>query len=208
MATNIQVQLASRPTGWVTEANFKIAETPIPEPKPGQILVRNLWLSLDPYMRGRMSDAKSYSKPVEIGEVMVGGTVSEVLQSSHPKFKVGDFVVGSLGWQLYAASWGDGLTVIDPSKVPLSAYLGVCGMPGATAWTGRRQGRALEVAHLPELTQPRLGLASIAVREGGQLCGGCGFGSVEDPQHRAIADSQVTGIAPERRAGGAEAVGH
>jgi NADPH-dependent curcumin reductase len=136
MATNTQVQLASRPTGWVTEANFKIVESPIPEPKPGQVLLKNLWLSLDPYMRGRMSDAKSYSKPVDIGEVMVGGTVSEVVQSSNPKFKVGDFVVGSMGWQLYAASFGDGLTVVDPSRVPLSAYLGVCGMPGATAWTG------------------------------------------------------------------------
>jgi NADPH-dependent curcumin reductase len=136
MATNTQVQLASRPTGWVTEANFKIVDCPIPEPKPGQILLKNLWLSLDPYMRGRMSDAKSYSKPVEIGEVMVGGTVSEVVESSNPKFKVGDFVVGSMGWQLYAASYGDGLTVVHPSHVPLSAYLGVCGMPGATAWTG------------------------------------------------------------------------
>jgi NADPH-dependent curcumin reductase len=136
MATNIQVQLASRPTGWVEESNFRIVETAVPKPGPGQLLVKNLWLSLDPYMRGRMSDAKSYATPVQIGEVMVGGAVGEVLESSNPKFKPGDQVVGPLGWQLYAVSGGEGLVKIVPKLVPPSYYLGVTGMPGATAWVG------------------------------------------------------------------------
>jgi NADPH-dependent curcumin reductase CurA len=136
MAANLQVQLASRPIGWVEESNFRIVESPVPKPGPGQLLVKNLWLSLDPYMRGRMSDAKSYATPVQIGEVMVGGVVGEVAESNHPKFKAGDHVVGPLGWQLYAVSNGDGLAKVDPKLVPLSYYLGVAGMPGATAWVG------------------------------------------------------------------------
>jgi len=136
MATNLQVQLASRPSGWVEASNFRIVESDVPRPGPGQLLVKNLWLSLDPYMRGRMSDAKSYATPVQIGEVMVGGVVGEVLESNHPKFKPGDYVVGPLGWQLYAVSSGEGLVKVDPKLVPLSYYLGVAGMPGATAWVG------------------------------------------------------------------------
>jgi NADPH-dependent curcumin reductase CurA len=136
MAKNLQVQLASRPTGWVEESNFRIVESDVPRPGPGQLLVKNLWLSLDPYMRGRMSDAKSYATPVQIGEVMVGGVVGEVFESNHPKFKPGDYVVGPLGWQLYAVSTGEGLLKVDPKPVPLSYYLGVAGMPGATAWVG------------------------------------------------------------------------
>jgi len=136
MATNIQVQLASRPSGWVEESNFRIVEAPVPKPGAGQLLVKNLWLSLDPYMRGRMSDAKSYATPVQIGEVMVGGVVGEVMESSNSKFKTGDHVVGPLGWQLYAVTSGEGLVKIDPKLVPLSYYLGVAGMPGATAWVG------------------------------------------------------------------------
>ena len=136
MAKNVQVLLASRPTGPVEEANFSVVETDIPKPGGGEVLVRNLWLSLDPYMRGRMNAVKSYARYVEIGEVMTGGTVGEVIESGNPRFKVGDHVVGSLGWQLYATSNGEGLTVVDPKLVPLSAWLGVCGMPGATAWIG------------------------------------------------------------------------
>jgi len=136
MPTNMQVLLASRPTGWVQESNFNIVETPVPEPGPGQILVRNDWLSLDPYMRSRMNDVKSYVPPVQIGEVMVGGTVGEVLESNHPKFKPGDCVVGRVGWQLYGLADAEGLIKVDPKLVPLSAYLGVAGMPGATAWIG------------------------------------------------------------------------
>ena len=136
MSTNMQVLLASRPTGWVEEGNFKITESPLPKPGSGQVLVKIRWLSLDPYMRGRMSAAKSYAKSVEIGEVMTGGTVGEVVESNLEKFKRGDYVVGSLGWQQYAVSDGDGLTKVDPNLVPLSCYLGCVGMPGATAWIG------------------------------------------------------------------------
>lgn len=136
MATNIQVLLASRPTGWVEESNFNIIEKQGPKPGPGELLVRNHWLSLDPYMRGRMNEGKSYAAPVEIGQVMVGGAVGEVLESANPRFKPGEFVVGSLGWQLYSLSTGDGLMKVDPKLVPLSCYLGVAGMPGATAWVG------------------------------------------------------------------------
>lgn len=133
---NLQIVLASRPTGWVEEANFRLQEAPVPEPGEGQVLVRNRWLSLDPYMRGRMSDAKSYAKPVEIGEVMVGGTAGEVVASRHPGFAPGDAVTGALGWQLYGLADGRLLQKVDARTIPLSAYLGPVGMPGVTAWVG------------------------------------------------------------------------
>ncbi len=133
---NLQIVLASRPTGWVEEANFRLQETEVPEPGDGQVLVRNRWLSLDPYMRGRMSDAKSYAKPVEIGEVMVGGTAGEVVASRHPGFAPGDAVTGSLGWQRYGVADGRALLKVDTREIPLSAYLGPVGMPGVTAWVG------------------------------------------------------------------------
>jgi NADPH-dependent curcumin reductase CurA len=136
MAKNTQVLLASRPTGAVEESNFKVVETDMPKPGGGEILVKNYWLSLDPYMRGRMNAVKSYTRYVEIGEVMTGGTVGKVVESNNPKFKVGDHVVGSLGWQNFATSNGEGLAVIDVNIVPPAAYLGVCGMPGVTAWIG------------------------------------------------------------------------
>ncbi|MBL8533741.1 MAG: NADP-dependent oxidoreductase [Betaproteobacteria bacterium] len=136
MSKNMQVLLASRPKAAVTEANFQIVERELPVPGPGEILVRNHWLSLDPYMRGRMNASKSYAAAVEIGDVMTGGTVGEVLESNHPRVKAGDFVVGNTGWQLYAAVAGESVTRVDPQLVPLSAYLGVVGMPGATAWIG------------------------------------------------------------------------
>ena len=130
------VLLASRPTGWVTEENFKIVNTPVPKPGEGQILVRNHYLSLDPYMRGRMNDVKSYAAKQEIDQVMVGGTVGEVIESKNPKFKVGDIVAGPYGWQQYGCSDGSGVNKVDASRVPMSAYLGVVGMPGVTAWVG------------------------------------------------------------------------
>lgn len=134
--TNKQILLASRPTGWVEEANFKLVETPVPQIADGQVLVRNHFLSLDPYMRGRMNDAKSYAAPVNLGDVMVGGTAGEVVESKNPKFKVGDKVVGYLGWQLYGVSDGAMLMKVDDRLIPLSAYLGSVGMPGVTAWYG------------------------------------------------------------------------
>ena len=136
MSTNLQVLLASRPAGAVTEDNFRLVESPMPVPAGGQLLVRNDWLSLDPYMRGRMSDAKSYAKSVDIGEVMVGGTAGEVIASHNAQFKPGDKVVGALGWQQFGLSDGTGLMKIDHPVAPLSAYLGVLGMPGITAWIG------------------------------------------------------------------------
>ncbi len=133
---NLQVQLARRPTGWVEVADLRLHSAPIPEPADGEVLVRNLWLSLDPYMRGRMSDAKSYAEPVALGAVMVGGTAGEVLRSRHPDFRPGDKVVGMLGWQLYGCAPGKALAKVDASRVPLQAYLGTLGMPGVTAWYG------------------------------------------------------------------------
>ena len=133
---NRRVLLASRPKGWVSEANFTIEEVPVPAPADGQVLVKNLWLSLDPYMRGRMNEGKSYAARQELGEVMIGGTVGEVVESRNPKFAKGDKVLGMLGWQQYGLSDGKGLNKVDASRVPLSAYLGVLGMPGVTAWVG------------------------------------------------------------------------
>jgi NADPH-dependent curcumin reductase CurA len=133
---NKRVLLASRPAGWVSEDNFRIDSAPVPQPREGEVLVRNLWLSLDPYMRGRMNEGKSYAARQEIGEVMVGGTVGEVLESKNPKFAKGDQVLGMFGWQQYGLSDGKGLNKVDASRVPLPAYLGVLGMPGVTAWVG------------------------------------------------------------------------
>jgi NADPH-dependent curcumin reductase len=117
---NTQILLASRPDGWPTEANFRINEAPIPEPKDGEFLVRVQWLSLDPYMRGRMNDTKSYAAKAEIGEVMIGGAIGEVVTSKNATFHVGDFLVGSFGWQEYAVSRGAGTLKVDPKRVPLS----------------------------------------------------------------------------------------
>ncbi len=120
----------------MSEANFRIETVPVPAPKDGEVLVKNLWLSLDPYMRGRMNDVKSYAAKQELDQVMVGGTAGEVIESKNPRFKPGDKVVGAFGWQQYGCSDGKGLNKVDDSRVPLSAYLGVLGMPGVTAWVG------------------------------------------------------------------------
>ncbi|HXJ54891.1 MAG TPA: NADP-dependent oxidoreductase [Burkholderiales bacterium] len=144
MIRNRRVLLASRPSGWVTEADFRIEEAPLPEPAQGEVLVRNLWLSLDPYMRGRMSDAKSYVKGVELGEVMVGQTAGEVVESRHSTLRVGDKVLTQLGWQLYGTT--KEAMRVDERRAPLSAYLGVLGMPGMTAYFG-----------LKEIGQPKAG---------------------------------------------------
>ena len=120
----------------MSPANFRIVETPVPAPGPGEVLVRHTFLSLDPYMRGRLSDAKSYAKPQELGAVMGGGTVGVVEASNNPRFKTGDAVVGMGGWQRYAVSDGAMLRVVDAKAVPIQAYLGSLGMPGVTAWYG------------------------------------------------------------------------
>jgi len=136
MPTNTQILLDHRPTDKVSPANFRIVETPVPAPGPGQVLVRHSFLSLDPYMRGRLSDAKSYAKPQEIGAVMGGGTVGIVEASSNPRFKAGDAVVGMGGWQRYSVSDGGSLRMVDAKTIPIQAYLGPVGMPGVTAWYG------------------------------------------------------------------------
>lgn len=136
---NQQILLASRPAGLPTPENFRIVQTPVPEPADGQLLLEILYLSLDPYMRGRMDDAKSYAKPVDIGGVMEGGTVARVLASKHPDYTTGDIVLSHSGWQRYALSDGENLRKLDPALAPISTALGVLGMPGFTAWAGLLQ---------------------------------------------------------------------
>ena len=133
---NRQVRLKSRPTGEPTTANFELADAPIPEAKDGEVLRRTIYLSLDPYMRGRMSDAKSYATPVKLGEVMGAHTVSQVIESKNPAFAKGDFVTGYDGWQSYGVSSGKELRKLDPKAVPISTAIGVLGMPGMTAFVG------------------------------------------------------------------------
>ena len=136
-AMNRQVLLANRPQGAVTEDNFRIVDAPIGEPGEGEVLVRNEWLSLDPYMRGRMNDVKSYVPPVQIGEVMVGQTVGEVVASRDPRFAPGDKVLAPSAGRLYGVAQGRATcTKIDARRAPASCYLGVLGMPGITAWFG------------------------------------------------------------------------
>lgn len=134
--TNRRILLNARPRGAPTAADFRIESGPVPQPGPGQVLLRTEFLSLDPYMRGRMSDAPSYAAPVAIGDVMVGGTVSRVEMSLHDKFKVGDRVLGYAGWQDYALSDGKGLTPLLPDELHPSRALGVLGMPGFTGYMG------------------------------------------------------------------------
>jgi NADPH-dependent curcumin reductase CurA len=133
---NKRVLLAARPAGAPKESDFRFDETELAEPKDGELVVKNLYLSLDPYMRGRMNDTKSYAASVDLGAVMIGGTVGEVLSSKNDRYKPGDLVVGVGGWQTHYVSSGAGLMKVDASRVPASAYLGTVGMPGVTAWIG------------------------------------------------------------------------
>jgi NADPH-dependent curcumin reductase len=134
MTLNKGFKLSSRPQGSASEDNFKYFETEMAEPQPGQVLIRNLWLSLDPYMRFRMDEGRSYTTPQGLEEVMVGATVGEVLASKNSNFKIGEKIVArNGGWQLYFMSDGDGLRKIAETQMPLQAYLG---MPGVTAWIG------------------------------------------------------------------------
>jgi NADPH-dependent curcumin reductase CurA len=135
-SVNRQILLKSRPEGAPGLDNFQLTEGPIPEPGEGEVLTRTLYLSLDPYMRGRMSAAKSYAKPAAVGQPMVGGTVGEIVQSRNPSYAVGDVVLGYGGWQDYALSSGAGLRKLDPAAAPVSTALGVLGMPGMTAYVG------------------------------------------------------------------------
>jgi NADPH-dependent curcumin reductase CurA len=172
---NRRVVLASRPSGPVSEANFRIEEAPLPQPAEGEVLVKNLWLSLDPYMRGRMRDAKSYVKGVDLGEVMVGQTVGEVIESRHPGLKRGDKVLTQLGWQLYGATRE--AAKVDEARAPLTYYLGILGMPGMTAYFG-----------LKEIGQPKPGETVVVSAASGAV------GSVVG-QLAKIWDCRAVGIA-------------
>jgi len=141
-----RVVLASRPIGEPKASDFRLEEFPVPQPGPGQMLLKTKWLSLDPYMRGRMSDAPSYAKPVAIDEVTEAGTVSEVTVSNNDKYKTGDVVLSRAGWQTHMLSDGSGLRKLDPKLAPVQTALGVLGMPGMTAYTG-----------LLEIGQPKAG---------------------------------------------------
>jgi NADPH-dependent curcumin reductase CurA len=175
---NKRVLLASHPTGWVREDNFRIEEAPLPRPGEGEVLVKNLWLSLDPYMRGRISPAKSYVRGVSIGEVMVGQTVGEVVESRHPQLKAGDKVLTQLGWQLYGAT-KDAIKV-EERGVPLSYYLGILGMPGMTAYFG-----------LGEIGRPKAGETVVVSAASGAV------GSVVG-QLAKLAGARAVGIAGGR----------
>ena len=149
---NLQICLASRPKGAPSVDDFDVRRGPKPSPGEGELLLRTRYLSLDPYMRGRMSDAPSYAEPVPVGGVMVGGTVSVVEESRHPDFQAGDHVLAMSGWQTYAVSNGEGLRKLELPEDRLSLALGALGMPGFTAWWGLnrigepKQGETLVVA--------------------------------------------------------------
>ena len=157
-STNRQILLKSRPQGAPSLDNFELTESPIPEPGEGELLMRTRYLSLDPYMRGRMSAAKSYAKPAAVGAPMVGGTVGEVVKSRHPGYAAGDIVLGYGGWQDYALSSGTGLRKLDPAAAPVSTALGVLGMPGMTAYVG-----------LLEIGQPKPGETVVVAAASGAV---------------------------------------
>lgn len=136
MNTYQRIVLAARPKGEVSPENFRLESLPLPSCGEGEVLVRNQFLSLDPYMRGRMSDAKSYAAPQPLDETMIGGTVGQVIESRNPRFAVGDTVVGMFGWSEIGMSDGALLRKVDTTHIPASAYLGAVGMPGMTAWYG------------------------------------------------------------------------
>ena len=139
MSNYKRIVLASRPQGEVVPANFRVEQVPVPVLKDGEVLIRNHYLSLDPYMRGRMEDVKSYAAPQALNETMIGGTVGEIVESKNPKFAVGDKVLGMFGWSEIGVSDGSLLRKLDTAHIPLSAYLGSVGMPGLTAWYGLTQ---------------------------------------------------------------------
>ena len=168
MPKNKQILLDNRPQAEATAANFKLVVADTPALQDGQVLVRHHFLSLDPYMRGRMNDAKSYAAPQPLGQVMQGGTTGEVVESRSPKFKAGDKVVGMGGWQEYsvvAADQPGALRKVDTTHVPLSHYLGAVGMPGVTAWYG-----------LVKIIQPKAGQTLVVSAATGAV--GSAFGAL------------------------------
>src|SRR6478752_3342411 len=130
------IVLKRRPTGSPSREDFDILEDAIPSPGPGEVVTRTIWLSIDPYMRGRLREQQTYAVAIQVGEVMTGETVGEVIASGHPDFVPGDVVVGARGWQSHIVTPGERLVKLDRHGPPLSTYLGVLGMPGATAYAG------------------------------------------------------------------------
>ncbi len=153
-----RIVLASRPVGEPKPSDFRLEACAVPEPGAGEVLLRTIWLSLDPYMRGRMSDGPSYAQPVPVGGVMEAGTVCEVVASNNPGFKAGDIVLARAGWQTHALSDGAGLRKIDPNIAPISTAVGVLGMPGMTAYTG-----------LLEIGQPKPGETVVVAAASGAV---------------------------------------
>ena len=168
MHQNQQIVLDNRPQGEASAANFKLVNADVPALADGQVLVRHHYLSLDPYMRGRMNEGKSYAAAQPLGEVMIGGTAGEVVDSRHPKFAAGDTVVGMGGWQLYSVVDGNApgmLRKVSTSHVPLSHYLGAVGMPGVTAWYG-----------LVKIIEPKAGETMVVSAASGAV--GSAFGAL------------------------------
>ena len=143
---NRQILLKRRPNGLPVPEDFAIAEDPLPEPQAGEVLLRGIYLSLDPYMRGRISGVRSYAKPTELGDVIEGRVVGQVVRSRDPAFRDGDYASGGYGWQLYSAVPAGGLLKLDPAEAPISTALGILGMPGMTAYIG-----------LADIGQPKAG---------------------------------------------------
>ena len=175
------VVLKQRPDGSPRREDFEIREDAIPAPVAGEVVTRTIWLSIDPYMRGRLREQQTYAQPVNPGEVMTGETVGEVIASADPRFVPGDVVVGARGWQTHSTSAGERLTKLDRHGAPLSAYLGVLGMPGATAFRG-----------VAEICQPKKGETVVISAASGAV------GSVAG-QLAKRAGARVVGVA-----GGAE----
>jgi hypothetical protein len=136
MTQGLEIQLAKRPTGWPTDENFAAVQTEVPALEPGQVLIRNLWMSVDPAMRGRMDDLPSYAPPFQVGKAMEGGAVGEIVESTVDDLKPGDTVLHGLGWREYAVLDAKHAAKVDPNLAPLQTYLGVLGMPGLTAYAG------------------------------------------------------------------------
>ncbi|WP_101927202.1 MULTISPECIES: NADP-dependent oxidoreductase [Luteimonas] len=183
---NTRIVLAARPRGAPTDTDFRREQVPLASPRNGQVLLRNRWLSLDPYMRGRMNAGRSYAAPIEVGDVMDGATVSEVVESLHPAWSPGDLVLAHAGWQTHAVVDGEALRrKLDPDGVPLSTALGVYGMPGFTAYAGLR-----------EIGKPQHGETLVVAAASGPV--GATVGQIARQ-----AGARVVGIA-----GGAEKVAH
>ena len=178
--TNRRIVLAARPQGAPQSSDFSMISEPIPDLGEGEIISRTIYLSLDPYMRGRMNEGKSYAVPVEIGETMCGGTVSQVLKSNNPGFAKGDYIVTYNGWQEYAVSDGKGARKLDPTQAPISTAVGVLGMPGMTAYMG-----------LLEIGQPKSGETVVVGAATGAVGGNVG-------QIASLKGCRVVGIAGSR----------